>query len=427
VSSQPASRIHIPSIFQLLLSGLSLAACVLGAGSLFVFALVSMSSGTALYRPQSGMLLGLAWVLGFFGLVCLPSIWFAIQRLSGHPVQPTGGRIRLATLALALWPLFLAAGQAVSTLGALSYFILPPIQIIAVVIPLWWLVELVQRNLPLPSPQRNWGALNFSLFVSTPLVIVVEILGLVLGVLGVILVVSAQPDLARILQNLNAQVLGAHGDPETLLRIYRPYLESPWAIFLALAVLSGLVPLVEELIKPLAVWTLVGRRLTPGEGLIAGAIAGGGFALMETLFSLLNTTNDSWLALTVGRAGTGVLHTTTAALMGFTLAEAFRTRRFLRLGLMYLLVTTLHGLWNAFSILNGISDLIPGQSGLAPSPTGRGLVEFIKNIGVYAPVGMVILTIGFLLLLWAANRSARRSLTPVAPAPVVLQAPAHIL
>jgi hypothetical protein len=365
----------------------------------------------------------LAWVLGFFGLVCLPSIWFAIQRLSGNPTRPAAGsRFRLATLALVLWPFFLAAGWAVSSLGVVSYFILPPIQIVAVVIPLWWLVELVQRSLRLPSPQRNWGALNFSLFVSTPLVIVVEILGVVAGALALIVVASTQPDLQRILSDLSVQVNGAAGDPDALLRIYRPYFESPWAIFLALAVISGLVPLIEELIKPLAVWTLVGRRLTPGEGLIAGAIAGSGFALMETLFSLLNATHASWLALTIGRAGTGVLHTTTAALMGLTLAEAFRTRRFLRLVLMYFLVTTLHGLWNAYSILNGISDLISGGSGLAPTLPGRGLIEFIKNIGVYAPVGMVILAIGFLVLLWAANRSARRSQDAIPAAPPLLQA-----
>jgi hypothetical protein len=115
-------------------------------------------------------------------LACLPSIWFSIQRLTGHPAPPaSGSRFRLATLALVLWPGFLVAGQAVSSLGAMSYFILPPIQIAAVVIPLWWLVEFVQRSLIQPTSAIGARSTS-SLFVSAPLVIVVEILGLVAGI-----------------------------------------------------------------------------------------------------------------------------------------------------------------------------------------------------------------------------------------------------
>jgi hypothetical protein len=119
-----------------------------------------------------------------------------------------------------------------------------------------------------------------------------------------------------------------------------------------------------------------GSRLT-WRGLIAREQSPGWFRADGTLFSLLNPSNGAFV-LTIGRAGTRV-HTTTAAL-GVRLA-AFRTRRFLRLG---------DHLWSQpcgverFSILNGFSDLITEQTGLAPRR--QGLVGVIKHVGTVAPV-----------------------------------------
>ncbi len=49
-------------------------------------------------------------------------------------------------------------------------------------------------------------------------------------------------------------------------------------IFGVLAVISGIVPLIEEILKPIALWSLVGKDLTDQEGFVAGLLSGAGFA-----------------------------------------------------------------------------------------------------------------------------------------------------
>jgi hypothetical protein len=240
--------------------------------------------------------------------------------------------------------------------------------------------------------------INFSLFVSTPLVILVEIGLMLAGLAGLVLIISGNPEMVQAFEDFSRRILNSLSNPEAMLRIYRPMLAQPAVIFGILFGLSAVVPLVEELIKPLAVWVLAGRDLTPTEGFTAGALAGAGFALLETLFSLANPAADSWLALTVGRAGTGLLHISTAALMGLALAEAWQSGRYLRLGVTYFGVVVAHGLWNAFSVLNGLSEILAGTS---------GLVQNLYQIGQAAPYGLGLLALGMLLTLLMNNYRLR--------------------
>jgi hypothetical protein len=120
--------------------------------------------------------------------------------------------------------------------------------------------------------------------------------------------------------------------------------------------------------------------------------------MLETLFSLATPAAEGWLALTVGRAGTGLLHISTAALMGLALAEAWQSSRYLRLGVTYFCVVLVHGLWNAFSVLNGLGEILAGTS---------GLVQTLYQIGQAAPYGLGLLALGLLLTLLINNYRLR--------------------
>lgn len=399
--SEPAPRMHTGSLLQVLLSALGLATCAVGAGFLLVSGWLLLQSGSLMFREQASMLISLAWTLGFLAVIALPSLIFASQRLSGkaaaHETRSHG--LRNASLAMLLWPVVLAGGRTLATQSDQSAFLLPPLQILAVGLPLWWLVELARDRLPASSAQRTWGVLNFSLFFTTPLVILVEILILLIGLAAVVAVVSASPEWVQAFEELSRRIINSVDNPQALLRIYRPLLSHPWVIFALLVSLSVVVPLVEELLKPLAVWALAGRQLTPGEGFGVGAICGAAFAMLETLFSFTNPLTDGWLTLAVGRAGTGLLHIVTAALMGFALASAWRDRRYLRLGVTYFAVVVMHGLWNALSVAYGLGQVVSGDSALA---------RLVSQAGTIAPYGLGLLAFSLLVVLLVVNFVLRR-------------------
>ncbi len=127
----------------------------------------------------------------------------------------------------------------------------------------------------------------------------------------------------------------------------------PGTIITILVYLSILVPLVEELIKPLGVWILARKLNSPSQGFALGALSGAGYGLAETI-NVSGQVGD-WGSLLFTRIGTGLLHITTSALMGAAIVMAWRERRYLRLAGTYLIAILLHGLWNAAAITYGIS------------------------------------------------------------------------
>ncbi len=404
-------RMHYGSFFQALLSALGLAACAVGAGTMFVAGILLINSGQLLLRDQAIVLLALGWTLAFLAALALPSLIFTSWRMAGQPAgaPARSNRLRYASLALLLWPPVLAMGRVLSTQAEITRYLLPPLQIVAVVLPLWWLVELAQQKLPALSPQRTWGVINFSLFFSTPLVIFAEIGLFLFALVIVVLIISGQPMLQSQFEEFSQRIIQSSVDPQTLMRIYLPFLSQPWFIFALLVGLSCLVPLTEELLKPLALWVLIDRGLTPAEGFIAGALAGAGFALIETLFSLANPAGSSWLELTIGRAGTGLLHIGTAAFMGHALAAAWQSSHYIRVGLTYFAMAAIHGLWNAFSVLNGYTDLLAEKT---------GLLLWLSRVGNIAPYMLSLIALGMFLALIITNLRLRASSAAPSPASI---------
>lgn len=394
------------TIAQIAISVLGLGLSLLSAGGLAVLGLILLF-GEVVDRASVNLVFSTAWISLLVAVLAVPSICFSIQRLRGmdfSPRLPSGG-LRLATLLLLVWPLILLLGNLISGDDSLAWLLLPPLQLLAVGIPTWWLIELARHKLYSGSRQRGWGLINFSVFITTPAMMVVEIIVFLVLLIGFAVWASTQPAVLETLESLAERMADSPTDPDSVMRLLAPYLQNPWLILGILSVTSVLVPFIEEFFKPLAIWLFAGRQLTPAEGFVAGVLCGAGFALVESLFYLSNPVGDGWALLAAGRAGTILLHITTTALVGWAMASAWRDGNYLRLGLSYLLAVGLHGLWNGLAVLSGLA--------VATENTPA----YMRFLGDAAPFGIAALGLLLIVFLWWNNRrlQSNPNVPPLSP------------
>ncbi len=386
-----------PSVWQLGASaaagfglwGLAAALGLLGVMELARSGLASVEA-TALFLMASGMALT--------GALALPSAAYALARLRRASL-PWPGWLNLTTVrrSIYLLPLVVLLGYGISTLPALSWLLLPPLHLLALGIPILWLLWFGGRGLNVGSPQRAWGVFGAGLVLAPLLILLLELVAVLAILLLVALFLASQPELVRELMQLAESLRAADLNPEQISRLMAPYLANPRVPFTLLIFFSGLVPLIEELLKPIGVWFLSGRNLTPAQGFLAGLLSGAGYALFENL--ALSSQAEMWAFAVTARAGTSLLHMVTAAISGWALALAWREGRYLRLVLSYLAVMLIHGLWNGLSLLAFASALELDMAARA-----RAL---LLPLGQLAPIGLGVLTLATFVLLAVFNRRLR--------------------
>lgn len=390
-------RFDWASFGQLLISLLGVLTGLGGAVLLAVTALTVLSDPTTA-RDQLNGILTLAWGGLLVAALCLPSAVLALRALMGRaPLMQTGKRpLAFASLLLLAWPAVLLLARTAAN-SSLAWLFLPPLLIAVVGIPVLWLTTAARSGLPVESAQRRWGVASFGLVVSPALIVLLQfaVLFLALIVFGVWLM--GQPGLLAQLQALT-QSFTLQSDPNQVLRLLQPYLEQPGVLALGLIFISGLVPLMEELLKPLGVWFLAGRRLTPAAGFSAGVLSGGMFALLESLGYLASASADGFIVFALARTGTVLLHIATAGLVGWGLGSALSEKRYLRLGLAYLGAVILHGAWNTAGILPALAEL-------------PGLPEQVRSLAALAPYALGGLGLILAVILIGMNRRLR---TPAA-------------
>ncbi len=396
----PAAKpMHLPSLAQFLLSAVALLFFVSAAAGMFTAGLLALTVGRfsgndAIPFFTSG------WSAAVVAVLLLPSALYALSCLIGRP-PPTWlalDHARLANRAMWLWLPLLLLGEMVSRLPALNWLVLPPIQVLVIGIPIWWFIELGRRGLTGKRPQREWGMVGIGLVVIPAIILLVEIL--IIGSLALLLFAWAatQPELMETLNRLSQRLVNAQFDPEITLRILRPYLRHPAVIYLAAAVTAGIVPLIEEFLKPLALWGIDKRHLTPQEGFILGLLCGGTFAFVESQGMLSTTMSDAWSFTVIGRMGTGLLHIITAALVGWGLVSAWGEEKYSRLGLIFFIAAGLHGIWNLFGVLMGLLPLADLSEGLTT----------LDRLAATAAPALTTLMITLFILLIGSNRRLRR-------------------
>jgi len=399
--------LHVPSIWQLGLTLIAILAVWSMALSAAVLGLVQRFSPAAADSDPLPFLLMSAGLL-LVGILLAPSAGYALRRLMGRSIATSISMrgLVIPAFVVALLPLALLAGNWISSRQEFAWLLLPPFHILAIGLPVLFLTYLAIHGLSLGSPQRAWGVFAAGSFLGPVLIFAAEIVVLIAVLAIGILWLSSQPGLMNNLATQMERLQSGSLSPEQAQQLILPYLTRPAVIFTIGIFGAVIVPLIEELLKPIGVWFLVGTPLTPAGGFIAGILCGAGYALIESLG--LASSGEEWASLAVARMGTAGVHIFTTGLSGWALSLAWRQNRYLRLGGVYLFNVFFHGLWNALTLTIVVYSL--SRLGNTVSIYNR-----LENIARIAPImlgGLALFSIiGLLVANWYLSKT-REQETP---------------
>jgi hypothetical protein len=377
---------------------------VLGISASLVF-LISFGLGiNSMYElltnggdPAGGMISSFAFGLEF--ILLLLCSWFVLQKVMGRERAEISFNFPFAVWQIAavigvvVFSAVIGGITASAGIAWVNWIILPTLTILVIVPPIWMFIGLGARGIDLGPRWRVFSVLGLGMTVGPLIMIVLEMIVL-LGVIliGMILVAVQKPDLFQEIVELS-QSIQLESDPELIISILAPYITTPAVIAAALGYIALLVPMIEELLKPLAVWIFAGKIESPAQGFVMGMISGAAFALIESL-NASGDSSASWPIIVSVRAGTSLLHITASGLVGWGIVSAFRENKIARFFAAYFSAVAIHGIWNACAIGAGIS--IIGEL--------IGKTEWIFNIIPAAIGGMTILGFGIFAVLIASNR-----------------------
>jgi RsiW-degrading membrane proteinase PrsW (M82 family) len=404
--NEPLKKTHTPSVLQFIFS--LVAIILLTAGALLLALMGFLQRSDPLGSPVG--VLQWSASMAFAAILVLPSALHAYRRIKsgirGEPLirKRRPNWVRISSLLLLTMPFILFLGNAVSRNDDLALIFLPPLHVLAIALPVFWLVSLALRGLSTGSPQRAWGIFDVGLVLGPGLILFLELAALFLMLVLSFFYILSQPELLEELTFLSQRLSIVSDDPESILRILEPYLTRPTVLILGLIFVAVIVPLIEELLKPIGVWFLSGKVLTPGEGFSAGVLSGAGFALFENL--ALSSGGSDWALAVTTRAGTTVVHIFTAGIMGWALVLAWTRGRYLTLMITYIAAVFIHSLWNALALF-----------GMA---TYQLFPESIQRFSGAAIAGLIIMIIMLFALLMSFNRRLRQPiLDEIVPADMI--------
>ncbi len=337
--------------------------------------------------PLMDSLVPLAGV-SILGALLLPSTWFAFRRLTGKPTSEfrfPRTRFFMAILAI---PALLELEQLALDAGYGGLVLV--LHLLASLLVIGWIVWVAIRGLRPGSAQRAWGAVATGLTATPAIAFVLE------AIVGIFLVallsiyVGLNPTLSHALDSMRNTITNSQIDS---IQSLSPFLKDPVILLFAFAGLSIFVPMIEELLKPLGVYLLLGKNLTEAQGFALGALCGAGYGLVENL--TLNTDPQTLVLGTIGRFGASAMHILTTALAGYALARAMHAKRFWPLAGTYALNVGLHGLWNGLVLLS--------TAGVVSQAAGHSLIP--AQFVYIGPGLLVAMALGCVLYLFRINRN----------------------
>jgi hypothetical protein len=302
-------------------------------------------------------------VLLVLGGLLLPFPLLKIKGISGKIDIPSGKKfmawlrapVTMAAMLL-LWVIILLVGNFVLDLGKLSALILPILAVLGVIIPIFQRTDRLDDS-------RGWGALSAGITISPLLGNVLEFGFLVIALLLFIIFITQNTTVLGELEMTLNRLASGQENPEILSNMILAFFQHPVNRFLLFALLSGVIPIIEEAVKQVPVWLLAWRRLTPRDGVMIGALGGAGFALTESLLTIsVMGGSDQWWFLLLGRAGAGLMHITTGAISGWGLASAISGVGTMKAACTYILSILIHALWNGLVTWEGINRVLTSSS-----------------------------------------------------------------
>jgi len=399
-------QLHHASVWQLVLSIVGLTLSLLSGLALLLIAHLekSGSSSVSLNQQQIPFFL---WTLGLMSLLAIPSIVYAVRRISGKysPALFIDKKYWLtAAVALPCWAVVLYVGSN-ATKWNLPAGITSPLDILVIVIPILFLLMVGLYRLTFGGEQRAWAMINITSFVTMQLILLLEVILFVIAILVGAVWLFRQPQYAPYLSIFKNGGTITEQSLQPLINGITPLLSKPGLYAAIILLVCLLAPMLEELFKPLGVWLMAGKKMTPSQGFTAGLICGATFGLLESLSTIYVVSGNNWVFTAVARIGTGLLHTLTAGLSGWALARTLQDNKYIRISLMYIGVVLLHGCWNLFAILMAVNKMI--------LPINSPLLDKLSNASSWVLVGLAVAMLVILVLVNTFLR--RRSNPPVLP------------
>jgi hypothetical protein len=388
-------KTHWPSLLILIVLGIGAAVVLLISFGLGVSSIMGLFTNGS--DPAGGMIGSVAF--GFEAVILLLCSWFVLQKTMGRkqagiPFKFPFARWQvIAVIGVVILSALLGGVTAFTEIAWLNWIILPVLTILVIVPPIWMLFGLGTNGIELGPRWRVFGILGLGMTIGPLIMIILEIV-LLLGVViaGLIIVAMQKPDLFQEIINLGQRIRG-ETDQQLILNLVAPYIANPAVIAAILGYIAVMVPMIEELLKPLAVWIFARKIESPAQGFAMGMLSGAAFALLESL----NASGDgsaNWPVIVSIRAGTSLLHMTASGLVGWGIVSAFQEKRIMRLVAAYFSAVLIHGIWNACAVGAGISTI--GEL--------IGKPEWLYTIIPAAVSGMIVLGIGMFVVLIASNR-----------------------
>ena len=392
----PVGRRKLPGVLLLTLSALGILFSALLAGGLFIWLLSADRPAALIEEEISSAAVSASALLA--ALLNIPALVLSIRYLSGKPIpnakpEPRKFSAYLITALLAV----LLAGSAAAQREHLRWLLIP-LSLPAVFLPIGWMVSRARRGLARPSLLEEWGTLTVGLTVVPVLILMLEFILLMIAIAAVVILLGFNPALLERLTSLPAILGNMQDGVEGLENAFLAFSQEPVIIGAMYVILGVAVPFVEELLKPLAVWLLAPKKIAPAEGYSLGLISGGAFALLESGALVSQMSNEVWLSVVALRGIASLLHIGLSGWVGYGIASAFNQKRPRPLLASLLGAIVLHGVWNSITLASGLSAIpLAGEPGLDLAPRSAGLVLFVMGA-----VLMAIVVINFRI-----NRSLR--------------------
>ncbi len=348
-------------------------------------------------QVQSLFMLGSGMI--FLAFLMMPGIYFNVRHFFGQDepslsLPAISDRILLPVM-LVLWLLALGAGKLVESTEWGRLFVLPILNVPAILLPILFYLRIAWHGFKVDYPRRRWSIFGISIVIGPFVAFVVEGMLFAVAFLVVVFYVSS----AGNWEQVRALVLQLQNttSPEELTRLLEPIVGRPAALLTALGFLSISTPIIEEFVKLSGVW-IFGRRLRPIEGFLYGALGGAAFAIAENLeFSV--TSGNEWAVALMTRATSALPHIANSALLGWALVSFWRKKGgVLQLGMAFLAVLLIHGLWNGIGLWMWVGSL------LEPGP---GIPAFLTD-SITPTVAWSVLIAGLFTTLWFFNARLHR-------------------
>lgn len=380
---------------------------------LFLFLIVSIMGISSLIDlfngngdPAAEMIGAMAF--GFVSILLIGCGWVVLQKAKNREqadmpfVQPFADWHLIAVIGLALVSVTMGGLAAYTEIPWLGWLVLPVTTILVIVPPIWLLVGYGSRGLAAGSRWRVFAIFGLGITIGPAIMIVLELTALA----GIIVVAAAllailEPATFQDMMRL-ADIVQTETNQDVLLNLLAPYISNPIVIATGIGYIAIIVPLIEELLKPLAVWIFATQIESPSQGFVMGLLSGAAFALIESL----NASSDgtmTWPLIVSIRAGTSILHITASGLVGWGIVSAFKEKRIGRFFAAYFSAVLIHGIWNASAIGTGIAAI--GES--------IGRPEWLFNFVPAFICGLLVMGVGMFAVLLASNRKLRNVSKPL--------------